>query len=127
MIATFRPAMAYANAIKIKSPLGKCILYDTLIEHKNGDDPDSFGAILTVTKSEVGDQVPADSAERTWLKTFLNTRMSVLIEPHNKMIRNEWKDSQEKVAFFLWMIRVNDLNLDEAIEINTINFSETIS
>lgn len=117
----------YAQSIRIRSALGKCILYDTILQHKNGDDPDSFGAILAATQSQVGHRILTDSSEAKWLTAFLSTRMSVLISPHNKQTKEEWKDSAERVTAFLRLIREENFALEGPINIESMNFFDTIS
>ncbi|CAG2123051.1 unnamed protein product, partial [Medioppia subpectinata] len=52
----YKPAMAHASTYKVKTALAECALYDCIIQHGDGDDGDSIGAILKKTGHVSGDE-----------------------------------------------------------------------
>ncbi|OYW53274.1 MAG: hypothetical protein B7Y80_08175 [Hyphomicrobium sp. 32-62-53] len=91
------PALAAAVDAGVTSPVGVLIFYDTILQHGGGDDPDSFGAILT--RSQAGDGLggaaPRDEADL--LARFLAVRRAVLLSPHNPETAEVWRRSVTRV------------------------------
>ncbi len=76
----WKPAEAYAKKLRIKSALGQAILYDTIIQHGDGDDPDSIGAIIKETDKKFPHLTKRYfRSETDWLVTFLGVRHNVLL------------------------------------------------
>ena len=75
-IEYFKPAMSIAAQSNVVSPLGKLVLYDSYIQHGEGDDQWTKGVVsmVSTTKAKVG---TAD--EKLFIKTFLAVRKAVLL------------------------------------------------
>jgi chitosanase len=101
----FRPALRAAAAAGIRSPIGQSILYDTLLQHGAGVDPDSLTAILKRTVAETGGV--ATSGETKFLKSFLTIRKAVLHEPANRETRAVWRASAGRVDALLQLLESN--------------------
>jgi len=54
----YKPAMQTATALHLRSPLAKLILYDAIIRHGEGDDPDSFDGLIRAAKHRSGSTRP---------------------------------------------------------------------
>jgi chitosanase len=121
-----RPAMILANKDNVQTGLGKCIFYDTVIQHGNGDDLDSISAIIRRTEQIEGGIVDANEAQ--WVQVFLKTRRHVLIHPRNKENRNQikWKESVERVDILLELAEMANWDLNGPIHIDTPYHKATI-
>lgn len=86
-----RPARGYANRFKLSSPLAYLVIYDTIIQHGEGDDPDSINGIL----KKMGAR-PTD--ERAFLLAFLKARREVLLNPSDHATQAEWRKSVGRVT-----------------------------
>jgi chitosanase len=82
------PAVAAAASVGVSSPVGIAIFYDTLVQHGDGDDPDSLNAIMKRT--------PA-APEAQYLRAFLDARKRVLLNASAKETRQVWRQSASRV------------------------------
>jgi len=82
------PAVAAAASVGVTSPVGIAIFFDTLVQHGDGDDPDSLAAIMKSTP-------PAAEAE--YLNAFLDARKKVLLHAADKETRQVWRESAGRV------------------------------
>jgi chitosanase len=82
------PAIAAAAAAGVTSPVGIAIFYDTLVQHGDGDDPDSLNAIVKATPR---------APEPAYLKAFLAARKKVLLNASDKETREVWRESASRV------------------------------
>jgi len=82
------PAIAAAKSVGVSSPAGIAIFYDTLVQHGDGDDPDSLKAIMKSTQA---------APEAEYLKAFLDARKRVLLHSSDKETREVWRESAGRV------------------------------
>jgi chitosanase len=90
----YDPALAEAERLGITRPLDVAILYDSLIQHGTGDDPDGFGAIVARVNERVGR--PASADRHAWLSKFLDVRASVLAHPSDTQHVVAWPQTVER-------------------------------
>jgi chitosanase len=87
------PAVDHAEELGLLFPLSLLNLYDTCIQHGDGDDPDGLPEIISRATAQVGG-TPGDGVdENEWLRAFMNIRRSVLLNPTNPETREEWAES----------------------------------
>ena len=121
----YHPAMTLAKKEGVKTALGLCAFYDTIIQHGGGDDPDSLEAIVKRTRSEMGNQ-GIHNNEHEWITHFLNTRRHDLTNPHNHETQKEWSGSVDRVDAMLELIKAGNWDLHTPMHIKTKNHDETI-
>ena len=126
-LSILSPALEYAQDLNINTALGKCLIYDTIIDHKNGLDPDSIKAIIKRTQRKEGPRILVPDNEGQWLKTFLAVRLAVLTQPFNHLYRNGWMGSSDRIEIFYKLIRQQNWDLVGPINIDTIHFKANIS
>lgn len=98
----FNPAMAYAKKLNIKSAAGQLILYDTMLQHGEGTDPDGFPALVAKAQKEYP---RSKHSEKKWLNHFLKVRKADLKHAHDKGTRKVWAESTDRVntlKYFLY-------------------------
>lgn len=98
------PARGYVKQLHLRSPLAYLIVYDTIIQHGDGDDPDSFNAILKRTKKETD--------EVAFLYSFLKTREAVLLNASDPGTRVEWRKSVDRVYALRKILDQRNMNLE---------------
>lgn len=88
----YRPAMAYADDLGLKTALGRFVLYDAIVQHGDGDDPDGLSAMID--RADLGD-APMD--EPRWIARFLAVRMRTLRHATDPATRAAWAESTDRV------------------------------
>ncbi|WP_158412853.1 chitosanase [Hyphomicrobium nitrativorans] len=91
----FNPAMEAARTLGVTLPVGRLILYDTILQHGGGEDPDSFGAILERARKTVA--AHEEDGEVEFLNAFLKVRRRVLADPANSETADVWRQSVGRV------------------------------
>ena len=104
-----RPAREYVEKYGLKTPLAYLIIYDSIIQHGDGDDPDSLSGIFTRMRNT--------SSEKAFLSEFLRARESVLLNATDESTRVEWKKSVDRVYALRKVLEAGNFQL-EKIEIN---------
>jgi chitosanase len=97
----FDPAVARAQALGITSPLGVAILYDTVIEHGPGPDPDGTDALVDRTnrRANVG------QGARVWLEALLELRAQTLSHPAVPQHLVTWPPTVERTQVLGTLLR----------------------
>jgi len=116
----YRPAMLIADKLKIELPLGRAILYDTIVMHGGGSDPDSLNAIAA--------RVPREGkTEKEWLVKFLEERRKVLLNPANKATQAEWSSNAPRADTLMDMLKSGKYDrLDRKMVLSNYYFEGTI-
>ncbi len=97
------PAREYVKSLGLASPLAYLIVYDTLIQQGDGDDPDSFKGVLERMKPSTG--------ETEFLSSFLKARESILMNASDEGTRVEWRKSVDRVYALRRILEQGNFNL----------------
>jgi chitosanase len=89
----FQPAMQQGTYLGVRSPLGLLFLYDAIIQHGEGDDPDGLPALIQRTTERAGGTPKSGVKEADWLALFLEERRKTLSHAHNEASREVWAES----------------------------------
>ncbi|HWK38835.1 MAG TPA: chitosanase [Hyphomicrobium sp.] len=106
----FRPSLQRAADLGLHSAVGKSIIYDTLLQHGDADDPDSLSSIIKRTplpRRAGDDQDGDDQSEFAFLRAFLAERLSVLKNASSPETRIAWRASTPRVDALLTLLQVN--------------------
>ncbi|WP_152394451.1 chitosanase [Paenibacillus guangzhouensis] len=122
----YRPSASYASTAGLKLPLSMAVLYDTIIQHGGGSDPDSLSALIKRTNAAVGGTPRQGVDEKIWLAKFLDVRRADLKNPSNRSTQQEWAQSVGRVDVFKSIAASNNYNLNAPIVIHTSEYHETI-
>jgi chitosanase len=93
------PAIAAFQAKACALAISYAVFYDTCIQHGDGDDPDSFGAILK--------DWDASNSEEDNVEIFLETRREKLLNPDDEDTQEEWAESVSRVDALLALLKTN--------------------
>lgn len=88
------PAIKRAKELGINSAVGQLIVFDTNIQHGEGNDPDGLPAILTEAKEKFSE----DTTEEQKLQIILDIRKEHLLHAANPDTREKWKKSVSRVT-----------------------------
>jgi chitosanase len=95
------PAQAAFEERNCKQPITFAAFYDACIQHGDGDDPDSFGALLNDWDPE------PEITETKNLADFLERRRQVLLHPANEETQEEWAESVSRVDALANLLKTN--------------------
>ena len=115
----YRPAMKQANILGLHTALGRAIIYDTIIQHGEGDTPDSLGALITRTNTAAHGTPASGVNELTWLQKFLDTRRADLAHAYNADTRAAWALSVDRVDALRALLNGGNLDLTGPVVMNT--------
>ena len=122
----YLPSKKYADKLKLKLPISRAFLYDTIIQHGDGGDEDSISALLEKTSDEVGGS-PADGIDEVnWLHNLIQVRRDDLKNPFNKDTKEEWSKSTGRCDVFKQILDDKNFNLQGPVEIKTSEYKVTI-
>jgi chitosanase len=89
-----------SDRLGLRTALARTAIYDTLLMHGVGDDPDGLPALLERTRKDVGGTPATGVDEATWLSAFLRVRRDDLAHAHNPETRDVWAESVGRVDVF---------------------------
>ena len=99
-----KPARLNLKKYHFKSRLAFLIFFDTMVQHGNGNDPDSFSGVIAKMRS-----IP--ESESDFLKEFLKARIKILNHASNVETREVWKESVVRGWALLRLVEENQFNL----------------
>ncbi|KAJ1950245.1 hypothetical protein EC988_004460, partial [Linderina pennispora] len=111
----FSPSQKLADKLGARLDVTRAQLYDTAIQHGEGSDPDSVGALIKKTSSSFKADAKGSSGstlrisghnvdEIVWLNKFLKVRIADLTNPHNKETQKEWAKSITRVKSYQYVV-----------------------
>lgn len=120
------PAVDHAGELGLSFPLSLLNLYDTCIQHGDGDDPDGLPAIISRTTAQAGG-TPADGIdENDWLWAFMEIRRSVLLDPYDPDTREAWAESVGRADALIDVFESGNVMLIPPITINPFGTAFTL-
>ena len=93
----YRPAMEIGDTLGLKTALARAVLYDTIIQHGGGEDPDGLPAVIAKTQQVAGGSPQSGVDEKVWLSAFLKVRREVLEHASDPATRKAWAESTYRV------------------------------
>ncbi len=133
-----KPAIDYCNILGLKSTMAIAFLYDTIVQHGDGEDDDSIGALLDRTTEAMGGTISGkdkngngcgaiDNPEIEFLDAFLVERKKCLLNPANKDTKEEWAESVDRVTALKNLLDTNNLALTGTIHIKSNDWDTQIT
>jgi chitosanase len=114
----YKAAVSYAKQLGVSHPFTILNLYDAVIQHGDGESPDSLAAMIKRASSKVGGAPAQGVDEKQWVQAFMDTRRSVLINPANKETQAEWADSVGRVDALIRLFNTGNVLLTPPIKMN---------
>jgi chitosanase len=133
-----KPAAQYCNTLGLHSMMALAFMYDTIVQHGEGDDDDSLGALLGRTIEDMGGSISGkdqngedcdkiDNPEQEFLDAFLEQRKKCLQNPANKDTQEEWRESADRVNALRNLLDTDNMNLTGSIHIQSDDYDHQIS
>jgi chitosanase len=122
----YQPSVKHSEDAGLQTALAQAVLYDSIIQHGNGDDPDGLPALLQRAQDEAEGTPRTGVDEKAWLTVFLKVRREDLANPFNPETQEEWAKSVDRVDAFSAIAASENYNLDGPIEVHTENHNDTI-
>ncbi|UBQ45748.1 chitosanase [Bacillus velezensis] len=118
----YQPAMKRSENAGLKTALAKAVMYDTVIQHGDGDDPDSFYALIKRTNKKMGGSPKDGTDEKKWLNKFLDVRYDDLMNPSDEDTQDEWRESVARVDVFRDIVKEKNYNLNGPIHVRSSEY-----
>jgi chitosanase len=122
----YRPALRRARTIGLTLPLAVAALYDTIIQHGEGDDLDGLPALIARTTRMAGGTPASGVDARRWLRTFLQARRATLLHAHDPATRAGWRASVDRVAVFAALEQEGALDLNAPLRVRSAHHTADI-
>ncbi len=117
----YLPALDHAEKLGVKSSVGQLILFDTIIQHGNSNDPDGLPSIIKKANRKVGGSPRDGFNENDWLKAFVLIRKSVLENPNNSDTKDVWSQSTDRCDYFYSLLSSDQTEFELPIYVKTKN------
>jgi chitosanase len=112
------PALQYCQKNGLQMPISGVCLYDTCIQHGDGEDGDSLGSLIQKTNDQMGGNPTNGINENEWLQAFLAIRKQDLLNPENNETQEEWAESAGRVDALMQILNSGNVNLEGEIAFN---------
>ncbi len=122
----YLPAMVHATAQGLQFALSRSALYDTIIQHGNGNDPDSLSVLLRETQERMGGTPRTGVDEKAWLTAFLQIRRTHLSRSHDRSTRKAWAETVTRVDVWSAIANSGNYNLTGPIVIRVGYYNTTV-
>jgi chitosanase len=113
----YQPAVRLAAEVGARLPLTLAVLYDTAVQHGDGDDPDGLAALATEATAAAGGAPGSGVDEATWLERFLDVRRRHLAHAADPSTRAAWAATVSRVDTLRSLLDRGDVALDGPIEV----------
>lgn len=121
----YRPAVVHWKAAGMKTALGLLILYDTIVQHGEGKDPDGLPALLERAKKQSG--VPGSPLEeKAWLLAFLKLRRETLANATDPATRKAWAESVVRCDVLMKLVNEGNEQLEAPLVIAPYGHAHTL-
>lgn len=122
----YQPSQDLADRQGLRLAFSRAVLYDTIIQHGDGDDSDGLPALIKRTNAAAGGSPSTGIDEVFWLRQFLSMRRADLAHAFDPATREEWAVSVGRVDVFSRILDGGNLDLAGPIEIHTADYDAII-
>ncbi len=113
----YEPALEYAQDNGLHTALSLLVLYDSAIQHGDGEDPDGLQALITQTNQMSGGSPGDGIDERDWLDHFLSVRRNTLLHPSDPETQEAWAESVDRVDALRKILEADNEHLSPPVRI----------
>jgi chitosanase len=122
----YQPSVEHSDNLGLQTALSRAVLYDSIIQHGDGDDADGLQALIERTGASVGGSPQIGIDEKVWLRVFLRVRREDLAHPHDPETAEEWAESVGRCDVFSGIAANENYDLHGPIEIHTEEYDAII-
>lgn len=120
----YNPAVQLAQGVGAQSALSIAAVYDGILTHGQGNDPDSIESIIAHATLTAGGTPKTGVPESTWLKAFIAARRQDMLNPTYVPSTAAWTAAVGRLDVYDALIASNNWNLDGPI--NTLSYGVTV-
>lgn len=113
----YLPAMRAADSIEVDYALTRAFIYDTIIQHGGGDDPDGLKAIMDQATKSAGGNPKSNISEKNWLSAMLDARQKILLSANDPETRVVWAESAYRVNVYRELLNSGNTDLITPIHV----------
>lgn len=125
-VTYFAPAMRHADAVGAQLPLSRAALYDTIIQHGDGSDPDGLPALLEAARVAAGGTPKTGVDERRWLSALLVARRADLAHASDPTTRAVWAESVGRVDVLAQIASAGNYAFDGPLHVDSKDWKATV-
>jgi chitosanase len=122
----FVPAMKRADTLHLTLPLARAAIYDAIIQHGEGDDPDGLPALLARTARSVSGSPASGVDEKRWLEAFFTVRRADLAHASDPSTRQAWSESVSRVDALRAIAKSGNYDLHGPIVVHSGDVDGTV-
>lgn len=122
----YMPAMRQADKLGLRTPLAKAVIYDTIIQHGGGDDPDGLPALIAKTNKAMHGSPAQGVNEQAWVKKFLAVRYADLKHSVDPSTREEWAQSATRATALAELAKAGNWQLNGPLTLHVYDGSFTV-
>jgi len=123
----FVPAMKRADDLHLTTALARAEVYDAIIQHGEGDDPDGLPALLAKTAKNVAGTPATGVDEKKWLDAFFTVRRADLAHASDASTREAWAESVSRVDALRAIAKAGNYDLHGPIVVDSGDVSGTVN
>lgn len=114
----YLPAYHRCLQLGLKLPISLLFLYDAIIQHGEGTDPDGLPAMIDSTSKAVGGTPNSGIDEKDWIKKFMEIRKNILLNPHDPATKDVWAESATRVDGLMEIYYLKNYYLSPPVFLN---------
>lgn len=122
----YNPSVVHSNELGLDLPLSRAEIYDAIIQHGDGDDPDGLQALINRTNNLMGGSPKQGIDEKKWLTEFLNVREDDLLHPYDADTQAAWSQSTGRIEVFRDIAKSGNYQLNGPLQIQTNDYDAVI-
>ncbi len=118
----FDPALRLWHQLGLRTPLSLAALYDAMIQHGEGDDPDGVPALVASARARARGTPATGISEAHFLQAFLAVRRADLAHASDPSTRAVWAQSVDRVDVFSYLLRTGQWQLAAPVTVRTEDY-----
>ncbi len=120
------PAMQLADQLGVRFPLTLAALYEAVIQHGMGTDPDGVPAIVSRATTDAGGIPLQGVDEKVWLLSFLKMRREDLLNSYDPATRAAWQESVGRADTMIDIFNSNNFQFTGPITVSPYGDTFTV-
>lgn len=126
-ILYYKPSQVYSRQLGLEYTHSRGFVYDTFIQHGDGNDFDSARALFGRCSQAAGGTPSSGVDEIVWMYHCLVERKRVLMNASDSSTRDVWRESATRVDAFYYIYSNSNFALASPIRIDVEDYDELIS
>ncbi len=119
----YLPAVQLWRSLRLRTPLSLAALYDAMVQHGDGDDPDGVPALVRRATRRAGGRPSRTVGERRYLLAFLAVRRADLAHSYDVASRRGFAESVDRVDVWTYLVRTRQWGLASPVRVHTSDYT----